>query len=95
MINVNDGAKVFELILAGPGMNELVKVDFKISKKNALLFSSVIERGVGGKDETGLGALLDSLPKDALEEFRGLANDFLQKAGLAEYAAMLKGLNSK
>ena len=37
MITTNDVAKVFDTVLSIPGMNELVKIDLKISRKNVLL----------------------------------------------------------
>ena len=38
-------------ILSIPGMNETVKMDFKILRKNVLLLNSVIKRGLSPKDD--------------------------------------------
>jgi len=94
MLNTNDAAKVFDTILSTPGMSEIVKIDFKISRKNVLLLSSVIERGLSVK-ESDKTNLLDVVPKESLQELTSFATDCLQKAGLTELNEKLKGLSSK
>ena len=42
MLTTTDVAKVYDTILSIPGMNETVKIDMGISRKNALLLNSVI-----------------------------------------------------
>jgi len=93
-MTTSDAAKVLDTILSIPGMNEMVKIDFKISRKNALLLSSVIEKGLSAKDDDKSG-LLEIVPKDSLKELAELATECLQKAGLTELSEKLKGLNSK
>jgi hypothetical protein len=91
-MNGNDVVKVLETVMSAPGMSELVKVDFKISRKNALLLTTVIEHGL-----TGNGAenpLLGSLSKEAKEEIKAIGEDWLQKAGLKELSDNLKLLSS-
>lgn len=85
-------AKVFDTILSIPGMNELVKVDFKISRKNVLLLTSVIERGLHSKGEGPVAGLLDNLQKENLTELKAISDDCLQKAGLTELNDKLKAL---
>ena len=94
MLTANDAAKVFETILSTPGMSETVKMDFKMSRKNALLLCSVIERGLSAKDDDK-NNLLEMVPKEGLQELTEFSNDCLQKAGLAELYQKLKSLNSK
>jgi hypothetical protein len=94
MLSANDAAKVFETILSTPGMSEMVKMDFKISRKNALLLCSVIERGLSAKDEDK-NNLLELVPKEGLQDLTEFCNDCLQKAGLTELHQKLKSLNSK
>ena len=93
-MNTNDAAKVFDTILCAPGMNESVKIDLKISRKNVLLLSSVIARGLSAKDDDKT-SLLDSVPKDSLQELTVLSADCLQKAGLTELNEKLKLLSGK
>jgi hypoxanthine-guanine phosphoribosyltransferase len=82
MMTTNDVAKVFDTILSTPGMNEMVKIDLKISRKNVLLLNHVIERGLTlENDATGL---LGSLSTEVMTELKKLSEECLQKAGLVE-----------
>ena len=51
MLTTDDVAKVYDTILSIPGMNEKVKIDLKITRKNALLLNRVIQRGLMSSDE--------------------------------------------
>lgn len=93
-MTTNDVAKVFDTILSIPGMNETVKIDFKISRKNVLLLNSIIERGLSVKDEGNTSGLLETVPKETLQELRLFSEDWLQKAGLNELSEKLKSLNT-
>ncbi len=92
MMTTNDVAKVYDTILSIPGMNETVKIDMKISRKNVLLLHGVIKRGLISKDED---KLLESIPAETLEELQKVADDYLAKAGLTELSEKLKALNIK
>ena len=95
MLTTNDVAKVYDTILSIPGMNETVKIDLKISRRNVLLLNSVIERGLTVKDADDKSSnLLDVVPKETLQELTSLSDDCLQKAGLTELSEKLKGLKS-
>jgi hypothetical protein len=59
MLSTNDVAKVYDTILSIPGMNETVKIDLKISRRNVLLLNSVIERGLNAKDDDKSSNLLN------------------------------------
>jgi hypothetical protein len=93
MLTTNDVAKVFDTILSIPGMNEVVKIDLKISRKNVLLLNHVIERGLSGKDDDKPSILLTSVPVENLQELKLLADECLQKAGLIELSEKLKTLS--
>jgi hypothetical protein len=90
MLTTNDIAQVYDTILSIPGMNDTVKIDLKISRKNALLLNRVIERGLTLKQGDKSSNLLDIVPEDALEELTSLAEDCLKKAGLTELSEKLK-----
>jgi hypothetical protein len=78
----NYAAKVFDTVLSIPGMSEPVKIDLKISRKNVLLLSHFIERGLLlEKDE---GSLMASIAEEELAELKNVSQDCLQKAGLVE-----------
>ncbi|MDJ1503558.1 hypothetical protein [Xanthocytophaga agilis] len=93
MLTIHDVAKVYDTILSIPGMNETVKIDLRISRKNVLLLHSVIERGLDAKYEES--SLLESVPEETLVELRALGKDCLQKAGLIELSEKLNYLSTK
>lgn len=93
MLSTNEVAQVFDTILSSPGMNEAVKIDLRISRKNVLLLTHVIEQGLSEKGE-GKGGMFASAPEEARQELKDLASDFLNKAGLVELSEKLKALSS-
>ncbi len=92
MLTTNDVAKVYDTILSIPGMNETVKIDMRISRRNVLLLNSVIRRGLTGQNNK-THSLLDNIPKEALQELTVFADSCLQKAGLTELSEKLNFLN--
>lgn len=94
MLTTNEVAQVFDTIMSIPGMNEVVKIDLKISRKNVLLLNHVIERGLAGKDDEKSGGLLAIAPKESMEDLKSIAEDCLQKAGLNELSEKLRSLGS-
>ena len=94
MLTTNDVAKVYDTILSIPGMNETVKIDLKMSRKNVLLLNSVIERGLAVKDDDKSSNLLNNVPEESLKELRAMASDCLQKAGLIELSEKLNMLGN-
>jgi hypothetical protein len=90
MLTTTDVAQVYDTILSIPGMNETVKIDLKISRKNVLLLNRVIERGLTLEPDDTASGLLNVVPGDVLEELTALANDCLKKAGLTELSEKLK-----
>jgi len=93
-MTTNDVAKVYDTILSIPGMNETVKIDLKISRKNVLLLNSVIERGLTVKDDDKSSSLLNSVSEESLKELKAFASDCLQKAGLIELSEKLNMLGN-
>lgn len=93
MFTTNDVAKVYDTILSIPGMNEVVKIDLKISRKNVLLLNQVIERGLSAKDDDRASVLLGNVPEESLLELKNLSEECLQKAGLIELSEKLKALS--
>ena len=91
-MNANETARVIDTILSIPGMNEMVKIDVKISRQNVLLLSNIIERGLASieADKTGL---LSVVSKETMEELKQLQEDYLNKAGLKELNEKLKSFH--
>lgn len=92
-MTTNDVAKVFDTILSIPGMNEVVKIDLKISRKNVLLLNHVIRRGLSAKDDEKSSVLLTSIPEGNLQELKQFGDECLQKAGLIELSEKLSTFN--
>jgi hypothetical protein len=91
MLAKNDVAKVYDTVLSIPGMNDEVKISLKISRKNLLLLNKVIERGLNGKEsEDKSVSVLDTVPKETLQELGDIGGQLLQKAGLTEMNEKLK-----
>lgn len=95
MLTTNDVAKVYETILSIPGMNETVKVDLRISRKNVLLLNSAIKRGLAVNNNEKTSSLLENIPPATLTELEAIADEYLTKAGLTELSGKLKALSSK
>ncbi len=91
MIAKNDVAKVYDTILSIPGMNDEMKVSLKISRRNLLLLNKLIERGLNGKESNDQSiSVLDTVPKETLQELSNIAAELLSKAGLTEMNEKLK-----
>jgi hypothetical protein len=68
MLTTNDVAKVVDTILSIPGMNETVKIDLKVSRKNVLLLNQVIVRGLSSEGGDKNSSLLSEIPKEILSD---------------------------
>lgn len=94
MLTTTDVARIYDTVLSIPGMNDHVKIDLKISRKNILLLSIVIERGLIVKEDDKSQSLLSSVSKETLQQLKDFAGECLQKAGLVELHEKLHGLNA-
>ncbi|MFH7017355.1 hypothetical protein [Flavobacterium sp. FlaQc-47] len=91
-MTTNDVAKVFDTVLSIPSMNDVVKIDLKISRKNVLLLNHVIERGLSAKENDKPSILMTSIQEENLQELKLLGEECLQKAGLIELSEKLSVL---
>lgn len=83
---------IHETLLAVPGMNDPVKIDFKIPRKTVLLLAEVISRGMNQKTDLENGLL--QISKESAEELSTIIKDSLEKAGLTELSERLKKLQT-
>lgn len=90
MATTNTIKKVFETVLSIPGMNENVKIQLALPRKNALLLSKIIERGLAVKSINEEEDILSIASKQTLEELNQIAGELLNKAGLVEMNEKLK-----
>jgi hypothetical protein len=93
MMTSNQVTSVYETLLCIPGMNDQVKLDLKISRKQVLLLSQIIERGLRAEEGERTGML--SVSKQTGDELSQIAKDCLEKAGLVELSSKLKALENK
>lgn len=93
-MNASDLKNVYGALLSSPGMNEVVKIDLKISRRVVLLLSQVIEKGLVAKPLEGSFGMKDVASADELVELQKLSTDCLEKAGLSELNGKLSALNS-
>lgn len=93
MMNSSEIAKVYETIMSIPGMVETVKIDLRMTRKNVLLLSHIIERGIVAKDDEK-GGLLGNVSNETLQELKTVADDCLQKAGLDDVSRNIKELGT-
>lgn len=90
MPTTNTIAKIFDTVLSIPGMSDNVKIQLSIPRKNVLLLTKVIERGLYANDSSDENNILDIASKETLEELTEISNDLLKKAGLIEMNEKLK-----
>ncbi|HTE11593.1 MAG TPA: hypothetical protein VK645_11490 [Chitinophagaceae bacterium] len=87
----NDVARIYDTVLSIPGMNEKVKVNLLVTRKNLLLLNKVIERGLNSKDADDKTVnILDIIGGESLKELKEVAVDLLDKAGLTEMNEKLR-----
>src|SRR5580704_18727853 len=84
MLSTKDLNLVYETLLTSPGMNEIVKIDLKIPRRNVLILTKLVELGLTVKNEGPENGLLHIVDMDTAEEFKTMSSDILKKAGLTE-----------
>lgn len=82
-METNELKQVFEAVLSAPGMEDNVKIDFRISRKVALFLATVIERGLDKRGAPG-SDLLSLSSAVSREELEGITRSILEKSGLTE-----------
>lgn len=83
-------AKVFDTVLSIPGMNDNVKIQLTLPRKNILLLSKIIERGLTVKGDFETNNILDIAPQETVQELNVISDELLKKAGLIEMNEKLK-----
>ncbi|ABQ06575.1 hypothetical protein [Flavobacterium johnsoniae] len=91
MMTKNDAAKVYDTVLSIPSMNEPVRMDLKISRKNVLLLSHLIHHGLSTEKDNSI--LAESISAEDLNELKNIAQECLVKANLVELNLKLLSLS--
>ncbi|TDE14769.1 hypothetical protein [Dyadobacter psychrotolerans] len=85
-------ARVYDTLLCSPGMDEIVKIDLKISRKAVLILCHAIEKGSDETGKAGLPSLPENISKQFSELLFGISKDCLEKSGLDLLSQKLKAL---
>jgi len=83
-------SKIYETLLSIPGMNDKIKIDLRIPRKNVLFLSRIIERGLLQKENDEKIPVLEIISKETLQELILLSGEILEKAGLTDMNEKLK-----
>lgn len=83
--------KIFETLISSPGMADICKLNFQLSRQNILLVSKLIESGLATEKESA-DELLTILPKESKEELQAFVQHILEKSNLTDFYAKLRTL---
>ena len=83
-MNAKELASVYDTIMSIPGMNDQIKIDLKLSRRNVLLLTQAIKRALNAPKVDDSTDLIDIASKEAKEDLLLLATDCLQKSGLTD-----------
>lgn len=89
MLSEKELSLLFETLLSTPGMNDAVKIDLRIPRKNVLLLAKVIESGLQNKSGDAVDGLIKAAGENSREELQQIGAELLQKAGLADMNSKL------
>ena len=92
MLNEKEVSLLYETLLSAPGMNDVVKLDLRIPRKNVLLLAKVIEKGLQTKPSEPLEGLLRAAGEGSQEALQQISSELLQKAGLSDMNTKLHSL---
>ncbi len=95
MLSKNDVAVFYETLLTSPGMNDDVKINLRISRKNVLILTKIIEFGLTNKNGNEADGLFTVVNDKSLEEIKTISSDILSKAGLTDTYNRLNTLQTK
>lgn len=89
MLSEKEVALLYETIMSAPGMNDAVKLDLRIPRKNVLLLVKAIEKGLQTKPGDTVDSLLHAAGDNCREDLQQIGTELLQKAGLSDMSSKL------
>ncbi len=93
MLSVKDVTTIYETLLSSPGMNDTVKIDLRVPRKNILFLVRVIQLGLSLKGQTQKGDLINIISNETGEELIESTAEILRKSGLTELYDKLNSLH--
>ena len=85
-------SRMYETLLASPGMNQNIRVSLSVSRKTALLLNQLIGNGLavkGRPDQAGIAAFM---PEECFQQLEVISMELLRKAGLFELSEKLSAI---
>ena len=86
-------SRMYDTLLATPGMNQNVKISLTISRKTALLLNQLIEKGLIEGGSGNVSGIMAALPRENFQELEVISMELLRKADLTELSEKLKVIN--
>lgn len=78
MLSTKEITRVYETMLKSSWMKEEVKVSFKVSRRDILFITQIVEKGISAEDAKSL------IPDEAVQAIKGFLDDILKRAELTE-----------
>jgi hypothetical protein len=75
MMNAKELASVYDTILSIPGMNDPIKIDLKVSRRNVLLLSQTINKALSTGASANSVNLTDICSPESKEEFTAFSTE--------------------
>ncbi|MGN7785863.1 hypothetical protein ACTJIJ_15150 [Niabella sp. 22666] len=94
MLSEKEVGLLYETLLSTPGMNDVVKLDLRISRKGVLLLVNVIQKGLLVESSDPLALLLKAAGNDSRQGLDQVSLELLEKAGLSEMNKKLTSLQT-
>lgn len=95
MLSEKEVTMLYETIMSAPGMNDAVKLDLRIPRKNVLLLVKVLEKGLQTKPGDALEGLMRAAGENSQESVQQIGSELLDKAGLSNMHTRLCTLYPK
>lgn len=88
-MTTNEVARVYDTLLSAPGMDDAVRIDMKIARKQLLLLNHILNLPELAK----ASELLQHLEGGYFEALKELGSTFLEKSSLVDFNAKFMTLN--
>lgn len=95
MSSKNVVAEFYEMLFTLPAMNKEVKINLRISQKNVLILSKIIELGLVNKTANEAEGLFSVVNDASLEEIKRICTELLSSSGLTETYNRINSLQKK
>jgi hypothetical protein len=91
IMTTNEVARVYDTLLSAPGMEDAVRIDMKIPRKQLLVLNHILSL----PDLSKASELLGHLEGELFAGLRELGKTFLEKSSLVEFNAKFMTVNQE